>query len=213
MGLPRSGDRGGMTKLLQMSLKLATTVARTSVQLVEVALDRVRGGGRSDAAHWTPAPPPPSVPVTPREPWTDVGGPIEPPPPAPDPADAPPVAGVPDPALDVPPVAAAPDPALDVPPVAAAPDPIPDVPPIAAVPEPTTGEAARIREQRREAETTAESPGAEVHVDEPWRGYASMNAPEIIDRLAVSDAAVKAVVLLYENSHRARKTVLRAAAR
>ena len=187
MGLPRSGDRGGMTKLLQMSLKVATTVARTSVQLVEVALDRVRGGGRSDAAHWTPAPPPPTMPVTPREPWTDVGGPAAPPPPAPDPPGVPPVAGVS--------------------------DPVPGVPPVAGVPEPTTGEVARIREQRRDAETTAESPGAEVHVDEPWRGYASMNAPEIIDRLAVSDAAVKAVVLLYENSHRARKTVLRAASR
>jgi hypothetical protein len=198
MALPRSGDRGGMTKLLQMSLKVATTVARTSAQLVEVALDRVRGGGRSDAARWTPAPPPPSTPVTPREPWTDVGTPIVPPPPAPEPPDVPPITAVPEPALDEPPIAA---------------DPIPDVPPIAAVPEPTPGEVARIREERREAETTAESPGAEVHVDEPWQGYASMNAPEIIDRLAVSDAAVKAVVLLYEGSHRKRKTVLRAAGR
>jgi hypothetical protein len=186
-----------MTKLLQMSLKMATTVARTSVQLVELALDRVRGGGRSDAARWTPAPPPPSTPVAPREPWTDVGAPVVPPPPAPDSPDVPPVASVPEPELDVPPI----------------PDPTRDVPPIAAVPEPTPGEAARLREQRREAETTAESPGAEVHVDEPWQGYASMNAPEIIDRLAVSDAAVKAVVLLYEGSHRGRKTVLRAASR
>jgi hypothetical protein len=199
-----------MTKLLQMSLKMATTVARTSVQLVELALDRVRGGGRSDAARWTPAPPPPSTPVAPREPWTDVGAPVVPPPPAPDSPDVPPVASVPEPELDVPPI---PDPTRDVPPIAAVPESEPDVPPIAAVPEPTPGEAARLREQRREAETTAESPGAEVHVDEPWQGYASMNAPEIIDRLAVSDAAVKAVVLLYEGSHRGRKTVLRAASR
>jgi hypothetical protein len=135
--------------------------------------------------------------VTPGEPWTDVGAPIVPPAPAPDPPEVPPIAAVPEPTLDVP----------------AVPEPEPDVPPIAAVPEPTPGEAARIREQRREGETTAESPGAEVHVDEPWQGYASMNAPEIIDRLAVSDATVKAVVLLYEGSHRARKTVLRAAAR
>jgi hypothetical protein len=102
------------------------------------------------------------------------------------------------------PPTAPPDPPAPVP---------PDLPPIAAVPEPTPGEAAHIREQRREAETTADSPGAEVHVDEPWQGYASMNAPEIIDRLAVSDAAVKGVVLLYERSHRGRKTVLRAAGR
>jgi hypothetical protein len=181
-----------MTKLLQLSLNVVTAVARTSAQLVEVALDRVRGGGRSDEARWTPAAPPappPSTPVTPREPWTDTGPPMTAPatpPPAPDPPDVP-----------------------DLPDQAD----LPDLPPIAAVPEPTHGEAARIREQRREAETTAESPGAEIHVDEPWQGYASMNAPEIIDRLAVSDAAVKAVVLLYERSHRGRKTVLRAAER
>jgi hypothetical protein len=163
-----------MTKLLQMSLKAVTAVARTSVQLVEIAIERVRGGDHRDEARWTPAPPPPSTPVPPREPWTDDGAPVAAPPPAPEPSGP---------------------------------------PPVAAVPEPTRGEAARIRERQREAETTEESPGAEVHVDEPWQGYAAMNAPEIIDRLAVSDAAVKAVVLLYERGHKGRKTVLRAAAR
>ena len=177
-----------MTKLLQMSLKAATAVARTSAQLVEIAIERVRGGGHRDEARWTPASPPPSMPATPRQPWTDDGAPVATPL-APETPDPPPVAEVPEPA------------------------PASDLPPIAPVPEPTPGEAARIREQRREAETTAESPGAEVHVDEPWQGYASMNAPEIIDRLAVSDAAVKAVVVLYESSHKGRKTVLRAAAR
>jgi outer membrane biosynthesis protein TonB len=182
-----------MTKLLQRSLDLATAVARTAAQLVEAALDRVRGGSRSDEARWTPAAPPSrSAPVTPREPWTDTGGPVTAPETPPPPPPRPPA-----------PAPATPSPAPD----------LPDPPPIAAVPEPTPGEAARVREQRREAETTAESPGAEVHVDEPWQGYASMNAPEIIDRLAVSDAAVKAVVLLYEGSHRGRKTVLRAAGR
>ena len=54
--------------------------------------------------------------------------------------------------------------------------------------------------------------GSEMCIrDRPWPGYASMNAPEIIDRVRVSDDTVKAVVLLYERSHRARKTVLRAA--
>jgi hypothetical protein len=86
-----------------------------------------------------------------------------------------------------------------------------DEPPIAAVPEPTRGEAARIRVEQREAEATEESPGAEVRVDEPWQGYAAMNAPEIIDRLRASDDTVRAVVLLYERSNRGRKTVLRAA--
>ena len=91
------------------------------------------------------------------------------------------------------------------------PDPDPDPPPIAVVPEPTRGEAARIRAEQRAAEAGEDSPGAVVHVNEPWRGYKSMKAPEIIDRLAVSDEAVRAVVLLYEGSHRKRKTVLKAA--
>src|SRR5918997_98137 len=102
------------------------------------------------------------------------------------------------------------------PPPAPAPPPTPaaaelDEPPLAVVPDLTPGQAARIRAQQREAETTEDSPGAEVRVEEPWHGYGAMNAPEIIDRLRVSDDAVKAVVLLYERSHRARKTVLRAA--
>jgi hypothetical protein len=88
---------------------------------------------------------------------------------------------------------------------------LPDEPPLTVVPEPTPGQAARIRAELREAETTDDSPGAVIRVDEPWEGYASMNAPEIIDRLGVSDEAVKAVVLLYERGHRGRKTVLRAA--
>ena len=186
MGSRRSGDAGGMTKLLQMSLKAATAVARASAQLIELAIERVRGGGQREEARWTTASSPPSMPVTPREPWTDDGAPPPPPPPAPEP---PPVVEVPEPS------------------------PVPEAPPIVAVREPTPGEAARIREQRREAETTADIPGAAVHVEEPWQGYAVMNAPEIIDRLAVSDAAVKAVVLLYEQGHKARKTVLRAASR
>jgi hypothetical protein len=96
------------------------------------------------------------------------------------------------------------------PPPAAPPAPA-DPAPIEAVPEPTRGQAARIRAEQREAEQTSDSPGPEIHVSEPWPGYASMNAPEIIDRLGSSDDAVKAIVVLYESSHRARKTVLRAA--
>jgi type IV secretory pathway VirB10-like protein len=96
------------------------------------------------------------------------------------------------------------------PPPAAPPAPA-DPAPIEAVPEPTRGQAARIRAEQRAAEQTGDSPGPEIHVSEPWPGYASMNAPEIIDRLGSSDDAVKAIVLLYESSHRARKTVLRAA--
>ena len=228
-----------MTKLLQLSLKAATFAARTSAQLVEAALDRIRGGAPSDETRWTSAPPPgrPATsrpPRAPRHPRTDDDAPLAAPvtpPPVPEPPAEPELGAVPAPLVAEPPIAAAPVEPPPVPPVAAVPDeppigeppPLPPVaavpdepavePPLAEVPEPTPGQAARVRAQRREAETTAESPGAEVHVDEPWQGYASMNAPEIIDRLAVSDDAVKAIVLLYESSHRGRKTVLRAAGR
>jgi hypothetical protein len=77
-------------------------------------------------------------------------------------------------------------------------------------PEPTTGEAARTREARREAEATDDSPGAEVHVDEPWPGYRKLKAPDIVDRLGAADPATKAVVRLYESQHRKRRTVLAA---
>jgi hypothetical protein len=93
----------------------------------------------------------------------------------------------------------------------AVPAPKPGAEPLVAAPEPTRGQAARIREAQREAEQTDDSPGPEIHVDEPWPGYAAMNAPEIIDRVRVSDEAVRAIVALYERSHRKRKTVLRAA--
>src|SRR4051812_44786730 len=102
-------------------------------------------------------------------------------------------------------------------PVAPAPEPeplavVPDPEPLVVVPEPTRGQAAQLRERRREAERTEDSPGAQIRVDEPWPGYAAMNAPEIIDRVrAEDDEAVRAIVALYERSHRKRKTVLRAA--
>ena len=62
-------------------------------------------------------------------------------------------------------------------------------------------------------EGAAEGAGPEIHVDEPWDGYAAMKAPEIADRLAAADAAVIAVVELYEAQHRNRRSVLDAAAR
>jgi hypothetical protein len=101
-------------------------------------------------------------------------------------------------------------PAAEPEPLAVVPDP--ELEPLASVPEPTRGQAARLREREREAERTDDSPGAQVRVDEPWPGYAAMNAPEIIDRVrAADDEAVRAIVALYERSHRKRKTVLRAA--
>jgi len=62
-------------------------------------------------------------------------------------------------------------------------------------------------------EQAADGAGAEVHVAEPWPGYGEMTAADIIDRLAVADAGILAVVRLYESSHSKRVTVLREADR
>jgi hypothetical protein len=56
--------------------------------------------------------------------------------------------------------------------------------------------------------------GASVHVREPWSGYRTMRAPEIVDRLPALPDEVLSLVLLYETKPgRARHTVLRAAQR
>jgi hypothetical protein len=180
----------------------AATAVRTSLQFVEDTVERVRAG-RGGETRPTPERPPapdrtPASARAPRRPRAaraeaPVGG-------------SPPVGS--SPAAGSPPAASSP--VAGSSPVAAS-SPAADLPPVDVVPEPTPGQAARIRAEQREAEQTEGSPGPEIHVDEPWPGYASMNAPEIIDRLRVSDDAIKAVVLLYERGHRARKTVLRAA--
>jgi hypothetical protein len=88
------------------------------------------------------------------------------------------------------------------------PDPIEDLD--LPAPEPTRADAARVRDEQRKAETTPESPGAEVRVEEPWEGYRAMTAPDVLDRLRVADDATRAVVRLYESTHRRRKTILAA---
>ncbi len=55
--------------------------------------------------------------------------------------------------------------------------------------------------------------GAQIHIDEPWRGYRLLKAPEIVDRLVAEPDDVLALVLLYERAHRARRTVIAAAER
>jgi hypothetical protein len=52
--------------------------------------------------------------------------------------------------------------------------------------------------------------GAEIHVDEPWEGYARMRAPEIQRALADAQPAALAAVRLYESAHRGRRSVLEA---
>jgi hypothetical protein len=56
----------------------------------------------------------------------------------------------------------------------------------------------------------AASAGPEITVDEPWPGYGKLRAPEIVDRLRAADDATKAIVRLYEQQNRKRRTVLAA---
>jgi hypothetical protein len=87
--------------------------------------------------------------------------------------------------------------------------PAPDAP---AGDELTGADAARLRETRREEETTPDSPGPEIHVEEPWEGYDEMNVAEIRRRLRGANPTVVAMVRLYEETHRNRKGVLDATA-
>ena len=83
-------------------------------------------------------------------------------------------------------------------------------PPRKRAAEPTKGEIADRREALREAEAGEDSPGAEIHVQEPWKGYAEMSAAQVIDRLSGAPPAVAAMVRLYEGQHAKREAVLHA---
>ncbi len=53
--------------------------------------------------------------------------------------------------------------------------------------------------------------GSTVHVQAPWDGYDAHPAAEVIKRVRAGDEATRAVVLLYEQSHKARASVIKAA--
>jgi hypothetical protein len=85
--------------------------------------------------------------------------------------------------------------------------------PAPAEPVPTPAEPVHIEVEEelvgQFAEQGAEDgAGAEISVVEPWAGYASMNASAVVDRLAAASPAQLAVVELYENGHKARKSIL-----
>jgi hypothetical protein len=192
-----------MRDLLLLPVKLPYRIARGGLGLVTGAVGQVVGhregpgapppspvGSRAAPSPPPPAPSPaapsPSAPVTPLQ---EGGRRVPAPPAAPGPAARPARARVEEP-----------------PP----PPPAPPTPPEAVPPEPTPGEAARERASRREAETTSDSPGPQIRIDEPWAGYRKQPAGEIVQRLNGSDEATKAVVRLYESGHRKRKSILAA---
>ncbi len=56
-----------------------------------------------------------------------------------------------------------------------------------------------------------DTPGAALAVQEPWDGYAQAKVGDVLARLEGADDATRAVVRLYEQSHKKRKRVLAAA--
>ena len=92
----------------------------------------------------------------------------------------------------------------------------PPAPPVA----PPVPEAELLGEQparvSREAEPVASfGPSGDAHatidVMPPWKGYEAQPAAAIVARVRGADEATKAVVLLFEQGHKRRATVLKAA--
>jgi hypothetical protein len=118
-------------------------------------------------------------------------------------------------------VASEPEPAV----VASEPEPVvatsePDPAPVASEPEPEPldAESAHLDTEpelvAEFAEPGAEDgAGAEIRVEEPWRGYRKMRVAEVRERVAVANAAELAVLQLYEAGHRNRRSVLDAVER
>src|SRR3954470_22161529 len=78
---------------------------------------------------------------------------------------------------------------------------------------PTAAQAARVRQAEPDAVVESEGagePGPEIRIDEPWEGYGTMKAGEVVRRLKTSDAATRALVRLYEQSTKKRKSILAA---
>jgi hypothetical protein len=93
--------------------------------------------------------------------------------------------------------------------------PAPPPPPAPDVFEPEPVEPTHVSEEpelvAESADPEAADAGtAEVHVAEPWEGYRRMKADEVIARIADATAEELAVIELYEQTHRARKSVLAA---
>jgi hypothetical protein len=107
------------------------------------------------------------------------------------------------------------------------PPPAPPAPPTPVIPPdeqpdtPLTHEQEAVKTLEDEEELVAEvaEPGAEdgagaqLDIQEPWEGYARMNAGTIVSRIDQADPAELALVELYEQTHKKRQTVVTAAAK
>jgi len=85
--------------------------------------------------------------------------------------------------------------------------------PVAPAPEPEPPAEPHVSS---EPETVAsfgpsDEPGATLEVEAPWPNYDKHTAAEVVRRVRAGDEATRAVVLLYERTHKGRKSVLDAA--
>jgi hypothetical protein len=85
--------------------------------------------------------------------------------------------------------------------------------PVRPAPEPAPEPVHVSEEPVVVAEVGSAEAGAQVNVAEPWKGYRRMKAADVIDRLAAATPAELAVVQLFEQQGKARKTVLAAVER
>ncbi|HWD65300.1 MAG TPA: hypothetical protein VG405_09005 [Solirubrobacteraceae bacterium] len=99
--------------------------------------------------------------------------------------------------------------------------PTPITPPDEQPDTPLTREQEVVKTLDDEEELVAEfaEPGAEdgagaqLDIQEPWEGYARMNAGTIVSRIDQAGAAELALVELYEQTHKKRQSVITAAAK
>lgn len=187
---------GTLTQLATLPLRLALRGAET---LIRTAGGIVAGGGDEQTAQaaepWTP-------PVRPREPvrWDA------------EPARAQPAAPAAEPDATATEAPAAPAAEAEAP-AAATEAPAAGSAPSAPVPAEDHVSEEPVLVDEFADPGAEDGAGAEVSIDEPWPSYASMNAGDVVARLEQAQPAEVAVVRLYEQAHRRRKTVLAAADR
>jgi hypothetical protein len=91
------------------------------------------------------------------------------------------------------------------------PQPVPD--PASPPPAPAPPEPAHVSEEPTPVASfgPADGPGAALEVEPPWPNYDQHSAAEVVKRVRAGDEATRAVVLLYEQTHKGRKSVIAAA--
>jgi hypothetical protein len=109
-------------------------------------------------------------------------------------------------------------------PPAAEPRPAPPEPPaelrqnvidLDAPPEPLDPRADHVSEEVTLVEERADpgvedGAGAQIRIDEPFKGYGALKAQDVIARVSAADEAQLTAIRLYEGMNRKRETVLRA---